>query len=329
MANDLVLTVAGARYDRTLGLIEGTVRTPGMVVRYLPMNVDEMFWRALRHREFDATELSLAYYLIERSLGRDDWIAIPVFPSRFFRQGCIFVPRDSSRTSLESLRGAVVGVPEYALTACVWLRGMLSDRCGIEPSEIRWRSGGLERPGRVSRTQIDVPSTVELLPIAPEQTLSGMLASGALDAVICPNIPSAYVAGAARRLLPNARRDEEEYYSQVGYFPPMHVVALRKDVFAAYPWVARALYDSYQASKQMAYEWLDDIDGLPISLPWFVHEWEHTKSLFGKDPYRDGFAENEATLRDLARYLREQGLTPKAVDLEEMFAPPLLDSYVI
>ncbi len=329
MVNELTLTVAGARYDRTLGLIEGTVNAQGLALRYLPLNIDEMFWRALRHHEFDVTELSLAYYLVERSKGNTDWTAIPVFPSRFFRQECIFVPQASSRLTLESLRGAVVGVPEYALTACVWLRGMLLDRCGIRASDIHWRSGGLETPGRVARTPMRVPPDVDLQMIPPDETLSNMLAQGRLDAVFCPNLPSAYVSGRARRLLPDPRRDAEEYFAQVGYFPPMHVVAMRTSLFEANRWMARSLFDAYQASKHMAYRWLDDIDGLPVSMPWFVHEWERTKALLGPDPFPDGFDVNQSALTVFARYLEEQRLLADKLNLEDTFASTLFDTYVI
>ena len=146
-ANPLDLTLAGAAYDRTVALADGRIQPRGINLRYLPMTIEEVFWRAFRHKEFDAVEVSLAYYIILRSLGDRTYTAIPVFPSRFFRQGSIFVPTASDRTELASLRGATVGIPEYRLTAGVWLRGILMEDYGIEPSEIRWRTGGTESPG--------------------------------------------------------------------------------------------------------------------------------------------------------------------------------------
>lgn len=325
---DLDLTLAGGLYDRTMALVSGTVRPKGVRLRYLAMSVEEVFWRALRHAEFDATEISLAYYMILRSRGDATYTAIPVFPSRFFRHGCIFVPAASPRRDLASLRGATVGVPEYAMTACVWVRGLLADEYGISAGEIRWRVGGIESPGRRDRADLAPPPGVDLQPIPPDTTLDQLLAAGQLDAVICPRIPSSYWSGRARRLLPDFQAHEEAYYARTGIFPVMHTVALKTAVYTRHPWVARSLFDAYQAAKQAAYAWLADINALPVALPWFVAEYERTRRVFGDDPWRDGFDANRQQLETLARYLVAQHLAP-AVDIETLFAASTRDQFVI
>ena len=325
----LDLTLAGGAYDRVLALTDGRVRPRGVNLRYLPMPIEEVFWRAFRHKEFDAVELSLAYYITLRSLGDTTYTAIPVFPSRFFRQGCIFVPASSERTELASLRGATIGIPEYTMTACVWVRGILSDENGIAPSEIHCRFGGIESPGRRDRADLAPPPAVDLQPIPAGTTLNQLLAGGELDAVICPRVPSSYWEGRSRRLLPDFQAAEEEYYRRTGIFPVMHTVALRTEFYERHPWVAKHLFDAYQASKRLAYEWLADINALPISLPWYVAEYERTRRIFGNDPWEDGLGEaNRAQLELLCRYLEEQHLA-KRVGLDDLFASNTRDQFVI
>lgn len=325
----LELTLAGGAYDRTAPLADGRVRPLGIDLRYLPMKIEEVFWRALRHHEFDATEMSLGYYISLRSRGEDDrYVAIPVFPSRFFRHGCFFVPASSEIESLGSLAGTTVGIPEYTMTACVWQRGLLSDEYGIDPSQIRWRQGGIESPGRKARADVSLPADVDLQPIGEDETLNELLAEGALDAVMAPRIPSHYWSGKIRRLLPGYQQDEAEYFRRTGIFPIMHVVAIRSDVYERAPWVARSLYDAYQEAKVVAYEWLADIAGLPVSLPWYVVEWERTRREFGPDPWPDGVEANRKTLETFSRYLVEQGLAEETA-LEDLFAPSTLDTFVV
>lgn len=328
MSIQVPVTLAGGSYDRTVALVDGRVRPRGVDLTYLQMPIEEVFWRAFRHREFDAAELSLGYYLTLRSLGDDGYMAIPVFPSRFFRHGCVYVPADSEITSFRSLAGATVGLPEYTMTACVWFRGLLKEEHGIEATDVHWRFGGIEASGRRDRADMETPPGVDLQPIGADESLNQLLCEGKLDAVICPRILSGYFAGHIRRLLPDYQAAEREYYDRTGIFPMMHVVALRQDVYERFPWIAASLYEAYQQAKAIAYDWLADINALPISLPWFVPEWERTREVFGADPWVDGLEPNRSALETFSRYLREQKMTGE-IDLDSVFAPNTLDKFVI
>ena len=140
------LTLACGATDRTQPLIVGDVRPAGIDLTFLRMYPEEVFWRMTRHAEFDAAEMSLSSYLLRRSRGDDAVVAIPVFTSREFRHSCVWVRAGAGIASPADLKGKRMGVPEYQMTAAVWIRGFLSDDFGVDPTDLHWFSGGLYQP---------------------------------------------------------------------------------------------------------------------------------------------------------------------------------------
>src|SRR5919204_6332751 len=141
------VTLACGATDRTLPLILGDVRPAGIDLTFLRMYPEEVFWRMTRHAEFDAAEMSLSSYVLRRSRGDDALLAIPVFTSRQFRHSCVWVRADAGIQSPADLKRKRMGVPEYQVTAAVWIRGVLSDDYGVTPADMHWLSGGLYEPG--------------------------------------------------------------------------------------------------------------------------------------------------------------------------------------
>jgi 4,5-dihydroxyphthalate decarboxylase len=171
------LTLACWDYDRTLPLAQGDVRPAGVDLTYLTLPVEETFFRMARFREFEAAELSLSSYVL--SLDQDaPFVAIPVFPSRAFRHNGIYVHAASGITEPAELAGRLVGVPEYQLTAAVWIRGILAERHGLPVASVRYRTGGLHQPGRTDKIAHNAPPGVEIAPIPAGQTLAGPVAAG-------------------------------------------------------------------------------------------------------------------------------------------------------
>ena len=180
----LQISFACCPYDRLTPILTGRVPIEGCEVNFFPLRPEELFPRVYSTQDFDVTELSASSHILTSLRGDSHYVGIPAFVSRVFRHGDIYIRTDRGIRTPADLRGKIVGVPEYQMTAALWIRGILADEYGVKTSEIRWRNGGLQRPGRGERTPITLPQSIELTTIAPDKTLSGMLADGEIDALI-------------------------------------------------------------------------------------------------------------------------------------------------
>ena len=327
----LNLTLACGDYDRTRSLEDGSVRPDGIDLTYLRLPVEETFFRMMRHREFEVAELSFSSYVV--SLQRDEppFIAIPVFPSRMFRHGSVYVNTASGIEHPSDLRGRRVGTPEYQLSAGVWIRGILADQHGLGPDEVTYLTGGQESPGRIEKASVALPERFRLERIGEGDTLSAMLADGRLDALYTPRIPSPFVAGDPRvgRLFPDTVATEKAYFAETGIFPIMHVVAIRRDVYERSPWVAQSLYKAFVTAKQEAEQRIYDSSALRFMLPWLNQQLEDAREALGPDFWSYGLDANRHVLDTFLRYHFEQGLSRRRLAPEDLFAPESTESFLI
>ena len=327
----LRVTLACWDYDRTRPLQEGRVQVEGVELTYLPLRVEETFWRMLRYQEFDAAELSMGSYLLSRESASARFVAIPVFPSRAFRHSGIYINTDSGIKEPKDLIGKRVGVSEYQITMAVWVRGILQHEYGVFPKQMKWFTGGEEQPGRVDKVNHDLPPSIDICPIGPKQTLSSMLESGEIDAMMAAHMPLPFVRRSpkVRRLIPNFREVEGDYYRRTKIFPIMHTVALREDVYQRHPWVAQALFKAFCEAKAICQASMYDSSALKYMLAWSIAEMEEERELFGDDLWPYGFEANRHVLETLVQYAREQGLIRKKVDLKSLFVASTLEGFKI
>ncbi|PLR86235.1 4,5-dihydroxyphthalate decarboxylase [Bacillus sp. V33-4] len=327
----LNLTFACWDYDRIRPLSDGTIQPKGINLNWLNMPVEETFWRMMRHQEFDVSELSLSSYLIAKDRGTHNFTAIPVFVSRFFRHSGIYINANSGIEKPEDLRGKRVGIPEYQLTACLWIRGILKSEYGVDSYEMNWYTGGEEAPGRVEKVAIKLPEEIKIRPIGAKQTLNEMIESGEIDALIAPRAPSCFLNGSpnVRRLFPDYVSVEKEYYKKTGIFPIMHVVVIKDEILERHPWVAYNLYKSFTEAKNLVYEGLAQTAASKTTLPWLVSEVEKTKELMGNDFWPYGIEKNRKTIDTAVRYSLEQGMIHKQLEIEDLFINSTFEEYTL
>ena len=311
--------------------MENRVRFDGIDLTYLNLVVEEIFFRQMRHHEFDVSEMSFSSYLVSRFQEPAPFIAIPIFPSRSFRHSGIYINANAGIRKPGDLVGKRIGCAEYQLTANVWIRGILNDEYGLTPSSFTTFIGGLEEAGRVEKAALSLPPQIKIEHIGPAKTLSAMLESGEIDALFSPRAPASFGKGngKVRRLFEDTHAAEREYYERTRIFPIMHVVAIRREIYERHRWVAQSLFKGFVEAQRMAYQDLHETAALKVMLPWLIQHLAETEALMGRDFWAYGYKPNVQTIDRLLRYHYEQGLSRRQLTPEEIFTPETLESFKI
>ena len=324
----LPISLACGPYDRTRALADGRVEIDGVELRYIHLEPEEIFFRMLNYGEFDAAEMSLSTYLLTH-LADGPFIAIPVFPSRMFRHTSVYVNGAAGIDKAQDLAGKTVGVAEYQLTANVWIRGILADHYGLPVESVKYRTGGLNTPGRHEKFSVNLPPQIDIAPVAEGQTLSGLLAAGEIDAIYSPRAPESFGGPSVRRLFNDSRAEEERYYSETGIFPIMHVLVIHRRVYESNRWIAREMVKAFTAAKDIAFAELRRTVALSISLPWVREEFESTVERMGPDFWAYGIEPNRTVLSSFIRYAHAQGLIDTTPEAEDLFARETGEQFII
>jgi 4,5-dihydroxyphthalate decarboxylase len=158
-----------------------------------------------------------------------------------------------------------------------------------------------------------------------------MIDSGEIDAMMSPRMPSCFVKGSprVRRLFPDYKQVEMDYFRKTGLFPIMHVIVIRKAIYDRYRWAAQTLYKAFCAAKDICMRELYDTNVLRVGLPWTAAEYELTRDLMTEDYWPYGLAPNRKNLETLHDYLFEQGLIRQKLELDELFARETVEAFKI
>ena len=327
------LSLGMADYDRTGPLLHNELSPEGISLRYIVSPPSETFWRMLKFGEFDVSEMSMSSYLISLQNGRK-WRAIPVFPFRSFFHTNIFVNSNSGIKSPEDLVGKKFGLPEYQVTAALWMRGALEHEFGVKPSQITWYVERQRNLSHGGETGFHAPEGVSINQIPPGQTLAELLEKGELDAIM----PSPYPGMKSmlnktdylrftevdniKPLFDEPEKEGQRYFRKNGFSHINHTVILREDILEKYPWAPLNLFKAFQDSKELAYSRSDHL--LRSSLLFAYHYLRTEREIFGGDPYPYGFQVNRKAIETLIEYSSEQGLTNNKIEPEELFVKSTL-----
>jgi 4,5-dihydroxyphthalate decarboxylase len=313
------LTIGCRDYDHTRALIDGRVKIDGIDLKFVNISPpSQIFLRMLRDEEFDASEMSLSNYMIALGNGDHRFVAIPVFPARVFRHSSIWIHTEAGIQKPQDLKGKKVGIADYSMTALLFVRGLLQHEYGVAPKDIHW----FRR--RSEHISIVIPPDIRIDSIGKDQSLDGLIEEGKLDALAVTSPPRAFLQGSplVRRLFPDCRTVEAEYYRKTKIFPIMHLIVLRRAIYEQEPFVAVQVAQAFETAKQLAFEAYEE--GLS-SLPWANLDLEYARQIIGKDVWPYGVAKNLPTLEAAALYSYEQGLTKRKFAVDELFAPQSLE----
>ena len=314
------LTLAVCDYEHVREITQGLVRADGITLTPLIFpSIEEITFRFTRSLEWDVSELSFGKYISLTSQGIAPMVAIPVFPSRVHRHSAIYVRADRGIKTAKGLEGRAVGIPEWAQTAGIYVRGILAEEYGVDLAKIRWLQAGVNEPGRTEKVELKLPGAIQYQS-RPDTSLSAMLASGEVDAVISARAPDPFTpGGAVVRLFPNYRAEEERFFNKTRIFPIMHLITIRRTVFEQYPWIATNLFKMFDEAKRRCFNRMRDFTCARIPLPWAAAITEEIAEAFGPDPYPYSIAESRPTLEAFCRYAHDQGVTHRRMAVEDLF----------
>ena len=326
----LQLGIAIGDYDRIRPLVDGTVAIDGVDPQWMLLDPEEIFFRAFRHADFDICELSLSSTCVKTAAGNCPYVCVPVFPSRAFRHTSIYVRTDRIKQPSD-LRGKRVGVPEYQLTANVWARLILEEEFGVSPADVTWVRGGYEQPGRVEKIALDLPAGVRLESVPDGATISGELASGALDAVIGPRAPLCFEIGDPNvgYLFADPHAAAVDWYRRTRLFPIMHLLGIRRTLTEAHPWLPVAVAKAFGQSKALALAKLGDTSASKVTLPFVEEQLRAARALMGEDFWPYGLEPNRAVLQRFLHRHHAEGLSARLLAPEELFHPASLEAHKI
>jgi 4,5-dihydroxyphthalate decarboxylase len=309
----LKLTLALEHYDRHLPLLEGNVVPEGIDLQVEHVTVGGgRHERMLAHREWDACELSLASYIMAKARGAP-LTAVPVFPRRLFSQSQMYVNTGAGVQDPRDLIGKKVGLRSFQTTLSVLAKGDLQHEYGVPLDQVTWVTSA-DEPVR-----FDAPPGVRIAWAPRDQNIETMLVEGEIQAYMVPRMPRPFVQGALRvaRLFKDPRAEELAYYQRNGFYPIMHVLAVKPEVVDKDPEVAMRLFDAFERAKEMAFHYYDDPNW--SHLAWAAHLLKEEREAFGASAWVNGLARNRKNLERFIQYELDQGLIDRRLAVEELF----------
>jgi 4,5-dihydroxyphthalate decarboxylase len=278
------LSVAIGDYPHSLALKAGEVASEFFALEFPGIKpVNRAFAPMARERRFDVSEMAIATVLQAIAYGVEIAL-LPIAMASRFQESALFVRADSPLKTPADLRGKRIGVRAYSQTTGLWLRGVLHESFGLEPTELKWTT--FEGAHVAAYTD---PPFVQRAEAGKD--LLTMLRQGELDAVIVgadtPDDP------ALRLLFPDPVAAGEAFFVRHGFVPINHMVVVKTEL-AKQPRVASELCRLFAESKARAP--MGPHDHAPIG-----------RSAVG------------ACVRLAAEYAFQQGLTPRLLSEDEIW----------
>ena len=318
--SNIQLSMAIGRYDHVADVVNGRVRPEGIDLTAMELPIEEIFFRTFSFGEWDISEFSMAKYVSLVGMGTAPFRAIPVFPSRVFRQSAFYIAAGGPIRGPEDLAGRRIGVPEWAQTAGVYARAFLQHQCGVRLADIHWVQAGVNQIGRHEKVNPSLPAGVRIEQVH-DRSLNDLLLAGDIDGIISAREPAGFVAGdpGIVRLWPDYRSIEEGYYQETGVFPIMHAIVINNETLDRYPWVAMNLLRAFEEAKANSLRSLSSIVNSSVAIPWAQEAYHRAQTVLGEDFWPYGIEANRRTLEAFLQYCGEQGVAQRTVSVEELF----------
>lgn len=328
----LQLSLGMSRNPRTVPVFEGKVAAEGIDFILNEIYPSELFWRQLRFADFDVSEFSVSELMMITAKGDRRWVGLPIFTTRRFFHAGMLVRKDSGIVAPADLAGKRIGVPEYQQTAALWCRGILQHEFGVAPESIEyWMERNPDRSHAVG-TGFTAPPGVTIHQIPPDKDIGTMVLSGELHGamlhIVADNMVDRSKIDLAhhpevRLLFPDPVAEGTRYFRKTGIYPINHGMAIRRELAERHPWLILNIFKAFHQANEVANrERMEHVDYY-IAAGLLAPE---TREVLARPVVRHGIAANRLILETAAQYSFEQGLTPRRMKLEELFAPSTMDT---
>jgi 4,5-dihydroxyphthalate decarboxylase len=330
MAKLQLSLIMGAN-DRSRPVLNNTVQPDGIDLTCTVAHPSEIFWRQLKFQEFDVSEMSLSSLLMAIANGNTDWVGMPIFTSRRFFHTGVWVRTDRGIDRPEDLKGKRVGVPEYQQTAALWSRGVLKHEFGVDPTDIEWWMERTEERSHGGATGFQPPPGVRFNRIPGDDSIGNMLMDGRLDATLLYLTDNNLVDRSRitlegnpnfRLLFPNPGDEGRRYFQKTGIFPINHGMVVRRSIYEQHPWVVLNIFNAFRKAKDDVAARMRELASTHVDLGLLPAD---ARKALATDAYPYGVKSNKLVLDTVTEYSHEQGLTPRKVQLDEVFASSTLD----
>jgi 4,5-dihydroxyphthalate decarboxylase len=328
---NLQLSIGMASNPRTWPLLDGRVKADGIDLIPSVVHASELFWRELKFGDFDISEMSFSSLIMSISGGDERWVGIPVFTTRRFFHTGILVRKDSGIEKPEDLKGKRVGVPEYQQTAALWTRGVLQHEFGVEPKDMTFFMERVPEHSHAGATGFKAPEGVTINQIPLEKNIGTMMLSGELDAtllyIVDPNLVDRSTADLwhhpdIKPIFPDPKAEGVRFFKKTGLYPINHGMVIKREIAEKHPWVVlnvlKAFVKANEVTNKDRAEHVDyyiETGLLPAD----------AREAFRTPLVEHGIVANRKVLETAAQYSHEQGLTPRLVKLDEVFAASSLE----
>jgi 4,5-dihydroxyphthalate decarboxylase len=327
----LRLSLGLASNPRTWPIIDGSVRPDGIELIPSVVDVAELFWRQLKFGDFDVSEMSMSTLMMLKAQGNEDWVGLPIFTTRRFFHTQIWVRRAAGIESPSDLRGKRIGVPEFQQTSALWTRGIIEHEFGVSPRDIEFWMERVPTHSLGGAIGFRPPPGISIHQIPPEKSIGSMMLSGEVDAAISYNQKLTLVDRslvdlanhpAIKPMFPDPLAEGVRYFRKTGLFPINHGMIIRRTIAEHHPWVILNLVKAYDAADEIANR--QRIEHVDYHVAKGVLSPDAAREL-RKPAIAHGVKANRAVLETAAGYSVEQGLTPRLMNVDDLFAESTLN----
>jgi len=313
------LDIACASYDRVKPLQEGKARIEGYDLAFHHIPAGDIPKACFGGGKYAVGEVSPANLAAQLDKGDNSYVGLPVFLSRAFRHGSIFIRNGGKVKAPADLRGGRIGMTDFYGTTAMWQRGVLQDDFGLDISKVTWVIGPNDAGGAFKAPPAGLEDKFNIEIAKEGDDLSTMMARGELDAILALRTPKAFEQGIMARLFENYREVEEEYYRKTGIFPVLHILIVKRDEIDRDPALPAKVFAGFEDAKNRTQREIEEIAFYFTSLPWLSASVERAKTVMGPDLWPYGLDEGRKAVETFLRYCHEQGLTDRRLTVEEFF----------